>query len=131
MKIIPLFLTIVPLLLTGCVGLNNSDPNGLQADQNRDVATANTARAFLNDNIKIGMSESAVSGLIGQPNENNVTRTATGKSEQWVYSGQQIILNTQGHDSWVHYNVDLGVLLNDFRVYLNFENGILTSTQGF
>jgi len=133
MKIkILLFLAGLPLLLAGCIGLSsNSDPDGLQADQKRDVIIADTARTYLSNNIKIGMSEPEVLRLIGDPNEDNVTRTAAGKSEQWVYSGQQVILNHYGRDAWAQYSSDLNILINDFHIYLNFDNGILTSTQGF
>ena len=83
------------------------------------------------DKIKIGCSENDVMHLIGPPSDSNITRTATAKSEQLIYTGEQLVRYIQGYDAWSDYSTYLTSYVKDFSVSLYFENGVLTSTQGF
>jgi hypothetical protein len=127
-----IFLIYFLLNLTGC--------EMFQPDKNRAVSAYTYFPNLDNDivrelnAVKIGMSQTDVIGSLGNPSGNNVSRTAAGKSEQWIYTGQDLVgrvISNQGIPS--NYN---GLLVTPYkyenvRVYLYFENGILTKTDGF
>jgi hypothetical protein len=81
------------------------------------------------EGVKIGMTESQIVGLLGNPSGDNVTRTAAGKSEQWIYTGPSLFIHAGYYLSRCYYSTE--VQYQNVEIYLYFENGILTSTQGF
>ena len=81
----------------------------------------NRVRTALSQVIQIGMSEEEVVKLIGRPTENNITRTAEGKSEQWVYTGEQMLAN-QGSQAVNSYHYVLNYI-KDFTFFLTLKMG--------
>ena len=116
--------SICVLFLCGCGSIQRA-ADEMQQNSN----SANSAFNSELSEVKIGMTEAQVVGLLGSPSGNDVTRTAAGKSEQWIYTGQQIITNA-GVD-FLHCTDSVIWHYQNVQVYLYFENGILTSMQGF
>jgi outer membrane protein assembly factor BamE (lipoprotein component of BamABCDE complex) len=83
--------------------------------------------------LKIGMTQSEVVSTIGgQPDQINPSTTESGRHEQWIYSGATIIRYIRGPGTMMRYSFALGTTgKQDKTFYLYFDNGILTSTQGF
>jgi len=70
--------------------------------------------------------------LIGKPDRINPATTAAGRNEQWVYSEDTLVGNIRGPGAAIGNAFRMG--LTDRRpeqICLYFENGSLTSTQGF
>ena len=122
-----IFICICCICCGGCVIAD--DPN--------DPGLINSYSVCLNgvkeklSKIQLGMKEDDVIAILGNPPENNITRTAASKSEQWVYDAQSFDKEILGR-----YAYEFDTLVNDEgapnpRYYLYFDNGILTSTQGF
>jgi hypothetical protein len=128
-----IILSIIPLLFTGCTSLLGPDDSAQIATnvQNRYYGHIFAVRNQL-DKIKIGMKESEVTSIIGYPSEDNPSRTAAGKSEQWIYNAQILVGRIEGHNAYNDFeSLTIVWHLENPRYYLNFENNVLTSTQGF
>ena len=78
------------------------------------------------------MASDEVVSLIGRPDRVNPSQTVSGRQEQWIYRETTVVANVRGQGAGVGYAFLMG--LNDRKegqISLYFENGILTSSQGF
>ena len=128
-RIILIFVCCVPL--AGCLLSNGNEEQAASSLSNQYAGHIKAIGDRLSE-IQIGMKESSVILIIGNPSGNNITRTASVKSEQLVYDAEQLAGNVEGYSARERFSelVDIFHLPNP-KYYLYFDNGILTSTQGF